>query len=95
MGSVGVVSAKSYTIFINEPTYAGGAQFKPGEYTVKVDGSQIVLKDNYGHQTELVATLDSTDHKFQQTAVMFSTADGTYKIKSIELGGTNTRVVLQ
>jgi hypothetical protein len=68
---------------------------KPGEYRVQVEGSQVILKDSAGHQIDVAAKVETTDHKFQQTAISSFNADGQRHINSIELGGTKDKVVFE
>ena len=92
---VSLASAKTYTFTVSDPTQAGSAQLKAGEYRLKVDGSQVVLMDNTGHQIDVIAKVEAADQKFDQTSVSTSKADGTNRIQSIQLGGSNNRVVFQ
>jgi len=93
--AVCLVSAKNYTFVVSEPTQAGSVQLKPGEYTVKVAASQVVLIDNDGNRIDVAATVETTDQKFDQTSVWISKTDGTNRLESIQLGGSNTKVVFQ
>ena len=93
--SVVLASAKTYTFTISEPATAGSAQLKPGEYKLKLDGTQVVLIDNGGKQIDTTAKVETADRKFNQTSISISTADGSNRIISIELGGSTNRVVFE
>ena len=85
-------SGKTYTFTISEKAAAGAVQLKPGEYHLKLDGTQVMLiKD--GKQIETTATVESGDRKFDATAIVSSSADGSNRILSIQLGGSNNKVV--
>jgi len=88
-------SAKTYTFMISDGAVAGNAQLKPGEYHLKLDGSQVVLTDQLGKQVDTTATVQTADHKFAETSILFSSVDGTTRIVSIRLGGSSYRVVFQ
>jgi hypothetical protein len=90
-----LASAKTYTFTVDDPIQAGSVQLKPGDYSLKVDGAQIELMDNAGHRIDVTATVEAADQKFDHTAVFFSSADGTNRLQSIQLGGSKTRVVFQ
>ena len=90
-----IVSAKTYTFSVDRTTQIGTAELKPGEYKVKVDGTQVLLLDGRGHQIETAAKVEPSDHKFMATAVTISTQDGGSKILAIELGGSTTKVVFE
>ena len=92
---VSLASAKTYTFTVTEPSKAGQVQLKPGEYNLKVDGSQVVLMDNVGHRIDATAKVETADHKFDSTTISTSKADGTDRIRWIELGGSKNRVVFE
>ena len=92
---VSVVSAKTYSFAVSLTVQAGYTQLKPGDYSLKVDGTQVVLKDNAGNQIDIVATLETADRKFDETAVFISKADGRNRIQWIQIGGSNTKVVFE
>ncbi len=73
----------------------GNTQLKPGDYHLKLDGSQVVLIDKNGTRTETTATVETVERKFDVTAIAMSTAGGTNRILSIELGGTKSKVVFE
>ena len=45
LASLGIASAKSYDIVLSDPTMAGTTQLQPGEYKLKVEGTQAVFTD--------------------------------------------------
>ena len=92
---VSVLSAKTYKFTVLDPSEVGTTQLKPGDYRVKVDGSQVVLMDNHGHQINAVAKIETIDHKSPQTAITTSAADGQRHITSIEFAGSTERVVFE
>jgi len=88
-------TTKTYTISVTDPTQVGVFQLSPGEYRVKVDGSQPVLLDKAGHPIDTPARLEAVDSKYSQTSALFSNADGIRHLESIQLGGTKTKVVFE
>jgi len=93
--SVLLASAKSYTFNISDPVTAGSAQLKPGEYTLKLDGTQVVLIDNTGKRIDTTAKVETADRKFNETSIVISKADGANRIVSIQLGGSTNRVLFE
>ena len=85
--------AKSYTFRLSVPAEIGGALLKPGEYSLKLDAEQIVLTDKDHRKIETNATVEISDNKFDQTSLLISNADRTSRIQSVQLGGTNKKVV--
>jgi len=90
-----LVCAKTYTFTVSDSAMAGAAQLKPGAYHLKVNGTNVILQDSKGHQVDTTAKLEPASHKYDWTAVATSTAGGTERIESIELGGSRTKVVFQ
>lgn len=86
---------KTYSITLNDQAMAGTAQLKPGEYHLKLDGSQVVLIDRDGNQIETTATVETAERKFEAIAVGITKADGTNRILFIQLGGSKNKVVFQ
>lgn len=86
---------KSYSFTIGDNAIAGNAQLKPGDYHIKLDGSQAVLTDRAGNQIDATTKVETADRKFPQTAVGTTGAEGGNKILWIQLGGTSYRVVFQ
>jgi len=90
-----IAFAKTYNFRLSERSQVCTAQLKPGEYSLKVDGSQVILKDNMGHQIDVLATAQDGERKFEQTAVVLTKVDGTNRIQSVQLGGSKTTIVFQ
>jgi hypothetical protein len=86
---------KTYTFIIGNKTDAGSVELKPGEYHLKLDGSQVVVTDQDGKQLNVTATVETSDHKFDMTSTLCSTGEGTNRLVSIELGGSTYKVVFQ
>jgi len=91
----GIASAKSYYFTLTGPAVAGTNQLKPGEYEVKLQGSQVVLTDEaHGKSITVPVTVEQNAKKFDDTQVETTTKNGTDNIHSISLGGSTTRIVL-
>ena len=87
--------AKTYTFSISDKAVAGNTELKPGEYHVRVDGSQVVVTDQYGKQLDITGTVETADHKFDVTSALCTMGDGTYRLVSVELGGSTDKIVFQ
>jgi hypothetical protein len=92
---VSLASAKSYTITLSDTCQAGSAQLKPGQYTLKLDGSKVVLLDNRGKAVETTAKVETAGRKFDQTAVVISKQDGANRLQSVALAGSKSKVVFE
>jgi hypothetical protein len=92
---VSLASAKTYTFTVTNPAQAGKVQLKPGEYSLKLDGSQVVFMDTNGRRIDATAKVETAGRKFDQTAVATSKAGGSTRIQWIELGGGRNKVVFE
>jgi hypothetical protein len=95
LSSLGIASAKSYDITLSAPAKAGATELKPGEYKLKVEGSQAVFTDEQSAKSFSVPVkVENTDKKFDYTSVESTNQDGMDNIHAIDLGGSNTRLAL-
>ena len=84
-----VSAASHYNLKLDTAQWAGDKQLKAGEYSVQVVGDKAVFSS--GKTTvEVPATVQTNDKKYSHTS--FSAVDS--KIVEIDLGGTNTKLVL-
>jgi hypothetical protein len=95
LASLGIASAKSYDLVLSAPAMAGTTELKPGEYKLKVDGSQAVITDQQNAKSVTVPVkVQNSDKKFDYTTVESSKQGGMDTIQAIDLGGSNTRLSL-
>jgi hypothetical protein len=88
-----VVSAKSYSITLYEPSVIGGTELKPGDYSLELKDEKVVIRK--GKQMgEAAVKVESADSKFSSTTVRYSNGDGKYHIQEIHLGGTNMKLIV-
>jgi hypothetical protein len=86
---------KSYSFSLKGPAVAGGAQLKPGDYRLKVDGAQVVLTDKDGKVIDTNTKLEPAERKFDQTAIISIDSEGAHRIVCIQLGGSSYSVVFE
>ena len=68
---------------------------KPGEYKLKVEGSQAVFTDQENSKSFSVPVqVENSDKKFDYTSVESRSQEGMDRIHAIDLGGSNTRLML-
>src|SRR5579863_2163335 len=88
--ALGLVSAAShYNLNLDSAQWAGDKQLKPGSYRVELMDGKAVFKAGKT-VVEVPATTQTADRKFLLTS--YQSVDS--KIVEIDLGGTNTKVVL-
>jgi hypothetical protein len=95
LASLGIASAKSYDITLSAPAMAGATELKPGEYKLKLDGSQAVITGQQNTKSVTVPVkVENSDKKFDYTTVESAKQGGMDTIQAIDLGGSNTRLTL-
>jgi hypothetical protein len=95
LATLGIASAKSYDITLATPAMAGATELKPGDYKLKVEGSQAVFTDQENSKSFSVPVqIENGNRKFNQTAVESTKQNGMDQINAIDLGGSNTRLTL-
>ena len=88
--------AKTYTFSITYQAVAGNTVLKPGDYYVRVTGSQVVVSTEGGKQLDITGTVETADHKFDTTSSLCTVdGNGTNRLVSVELGGSTYKVVFQ
>jgi hypothetical protein len=92
----GVLSAKSYDIVLSAPTKAGSVELKPGEYSLKVKGTNAVFTNvETGKSFTAPVKVQQANKKFDNTSVdTQKESNGTEDMKTIELGGSTTQLQL-
>jgi hypothetical protein len=91
--TLGIASAKSYDIRLDNATTVGSTQLKAGEYKVKVTGTQATFIDSNTSKSYTAAVKATTNTaKFDQTVVQTTNQNGTDSLKEIDLGGSTTKL---
>ncbi len=91
--TLGIASAKSYDIRLDNTTTVGSTQLKAGEYKVKVNGSQAIFMDANSSKSYTAAVKTGTSTtKFDQTTVQTTNQNGVDSLKEIDLGGSTTKL---
>jgi hypothetical protein len=93
LSSLCILSAKTYEVTVTTVTKAGSIQLKPGQYSLKIQGTNATFTDvNSSKSFTTPVKVVETDKKFDDTKVQ-STKDGdTDRIEEIDLGGSKTKL---
>ncbi len=95
LASLGIASAKTYDITLDHATKAGANELKPGEYKVKVEGSQAVITGEQDAKSVTVPVkVQTRDKKFPYTTVETTNQGGMDTIQAIDLGDSTTRLAV-
>ncbi len=93
LSSLTIAGAKSYEIVLSNATKAGAVQLKPGQYKVKVDGSNVTFTDvNTTKSFTTPAKVQTTEQKFDATKVQTTKDGDTERLQEIDLGGSKTKL---
>ena len=90
-----LASAKTYNFTLSNAAQAGSTKLDPGQYSIRLDGDKVILKDAAGHEVSAAAKVESADHAFRDTEVSATNANGTNHIEWIGLGGSKSKVIFQ
>jgi hypothetical protein len=90
---VGQPGTHAYTT-LQAPAKAGSVELQPGQYRVKLEGSQAVFTDAHNKSFTVPATVENGYKKFGYTSVETANHDGMDTIQAIDLGDSNTRAKL-
>jgi hypothetical protein len=93
--TVMIAAAKSYTFTLTDSAKAGSVDLKAGEYSLKVDGPQVVLIDQKGNRISATAKVETADQKFEHTSVTTTKSDGSNRIVFVGIGGTRNRIIFE
>jgi hypothetical protein len=96
LSSLGIASAKSYDIILDHAAKAGATELKPGEYKLKVQGSQAVFTDSQNSKSfQVPVKVENSNRKFDNTSVETNNQGGVASIQAIDLGGSRTRLMVR
>jgi len=91
--SLTLAFAKNYELTLSSTTKVGNIQLKPGQYTLKVEGTKAIFTFiDTAKQFTTDVKIQATDTKFETTKVDASKQNGVDIVKDIELGGSKTRL---
>ena len=93
LAGVSIASAKTYSITLSEPYVMGSTTVKPGDYHLKLQGSEaLLLTESNKTAAEAPVKVEDQTKKFDETAVISTTVGNQRRIEDIELGGTRMKL---
>ena len=94
LSSAGLIQARSHSVILSEPAMAGSVQLPAGNYEVKLEGSNAVMRNVDKDKTFTAPVkVESEPTKYGQTALLTGQAGGESHIQAIEIGGSHTKLV--
>jgi hypothetical protein len=86
----GKAKSKSYSITVSNPIKVGSVTLKPGDYKVKLEGSEAVFLRVASNETfKVPAKIESSTDKYPKTALIQNTEGGQSKLVGLGLKGTS------
>jgi hypothetical protein len=90
--AVSSAASSSFHVNIDQPTWVGGTQLKPGDYKVALEGDKAMIKVGKT-MVEVPAKVENADKKFDATSVRVDSVNNKQSLKEIRVGGTTMRVL--
>ena len=89
LSGLSIANAKSYNFILDQTAKAGTVILAPGEYKVKVDGSNAVFTNlNSQKSFSTPVKVNNASRKNEYTALETTQQNGGELIQAIELGGS-------
>lgn len=92
LASVALAAGKTYDVTISKAAKAGSVELAPGEYQLKVEGTNAVFTNRRRQSFTTAVKVESGAKKFQNTAVDSSEEGSKDLIHSITLAGSTTKI---
>lgn len=93
VSSMAIVSAKTYDILLSNPTKAGAVELKPGQYRLKVEGTNATFTNlDSSKSVTTTVKVENATQKFDVTQVETTKAGSEDQIQEIDLGGSHTKL---
>lgn len=93
LANLGIASAKSYDITLNSPTKVGDTELKPGQYKLKIQGSNAVFTDvDTSKALTAPVKVENAATKFDNTMIESTHEGDMDQIQSIDIGGSHTKL---
>ena len=92
IAALGAFAADTYRVTFFQPSVVKGAEFKAGDYRIRVAGQKVVILDGK-REIEVAAKVETSDQKFPATTVRYADQGGKSMIAEIRLGGARTKLV--
>jgi hypothetical protein len=93
LSTLAFAGQKSFTVTFDKTATVGAVTLKPGEYRVKVDGSNAVFTNVNSYKSVTTPVkLETADKKFKETSIDSVKSPAGDTVSSIMVGGTSTKL---
>jgi hypothetical protein len=92
----GTPNTKTYKINLTSAAKLAGNQLAAGAYTLAVNTESVrIVEVKTGQSFEVAAKIETSEKKFDATAITSHKVDGAAEISEIRLGGTRIQVMFR
>ena len=93
LSTLAMAGPKNYNVVLSSPTKAGSVQLAPGEYKVKVEGSNAIFTDEHTRASFTVPVkIENSETKYRSTTLDTTKQGDGAQITSIGLGGSKVKL---
>lgn len=92
IAGLSLAGAKSYDVAIPSVTVVHNLRLKPGDYHIKLQGSNVIFTNAYGDSFKTTATVQTASTKAEYTEVETKKIAGQDQVEEILLGGSRTKL---
>jgi len=93
LSALALAGPKSYNVVLSAPTKAGSVDLAPGDYKMKVEGSNAIFTDEHtGKSVTVPVKVEDTQTKFNATTLDTKMQGKTAELIAIELGGSKVKL---
>jgi len=93
LSTLAMAGPKTYDVVLASAMKAGSVELAPGEYKLRVDGSNAIFTGAQSHESVTVPVkIENGNTKFNATALDSSNQGGKQRITAIELGGSTIKL---
>jgi hypothetical protein len=93
LSTLAIAGPKNYDVVISAPTKAGSVDLAPGDYKMKVEGSNAIFTDGHtGASVTVPVKVENTQTKFNSTVLDTKMQGSTAQLIAIELGGSKVKL---
>jgi hypothetical protein len=93
VAGMAVLSAKTFSVTLYQPSLLGNTELKPGDYKLELKDQTVVIRSGK-ISGEAPVKVETNGEKYSSTTVRYRTAEGKNQIQEIRLGGTNMKLVV-
>ena len=93
LSTLAMAGPKNYNLVLSAPTKAGSVDLAPGDYKIKVEGSNAVFTDEHtGASVTVPVKVENTETKFNATTLDTKMQGNTAQLIAIEFGGSKVKL---